>query len=44
MKIVFHEKYYNSDYAGDPAAAPGPRGGIHGVDFKHLPRAPVFSV
>ena len=23
MKIVFHEKYYNSDYAMDPAAAPG---------------------
>ena len=23
MKIIFHEKFYNSRYAGDPAAAPG---------------------
>ncbi|MCP4136532.1 MAG: histone deacetylase family protein [bacterium] len=23
MKIIFHERYYNSRYAGDPAAAPG---------------------
>jgi acetoin utilization deacetylase AcuC-like enzyme len=23
VKIIFHEKYYDSDYAGDPAAAPG---------------------
>ncbi|MHA1337273.1 MAG: histone deacetylase family protein, partial [Promethearchaeota archaeon] len=23
MKIIFHEKYFNSDYAADPAAAPG---------------------
>lgn len=23
MKIIFHEKYYNSSYATDPAAAPG---------------------
>jgi len=28
MKIVFHERYYNSDYAGDPAAAPGRLEGI----------------
>ena len=28
MKIVFHEKYYNSDYASDPAAAPGRLEGI----------------
>ena len=28
MKIIFHEKYYNSDYAGDPAAAPGRLDGI----------------
>ncbi|HOT46013.1 MAG TPA: histone deacetylase family protein [Spirochaetota bacterium] len=28
MKIVFHEKYYNSEYAGDPAAAPGRLDGI----------------
>lgn len=28
MKIVFHEKYFNSDYAGDPAAAPGRLEGI----------------
>ncbi|MHA1986612.1 MAG: histone deacetylase family protein [Promethearchaeota archaeon] len=28
MKIVFHERYFNSDYAGDPAAAPGRLEGI----------------
>ncbi|MFW9825288.1 MAG: histone deacetylase family protein [Candidatus Thorarchaeota archaeon] len=28
MKIVFHERYYNSDYARDPAAAPGRLEGI----------------
>ena len=28
MKIVFHERYYNSDYAGDPAAAEGRLEGI----------------
>lgn len=28
MKIIFHEKYYDSDYAGDPAAAPGRLDGI----------------
>ena len=28
MKIVFHEKYYNSQYAGDPAASPGRLEGI----------------
>ena len=28
MKIVFHERYYNSDYAGDPAAEPGRLEGI----------------
>ncbi|MHA2036696.1 MAG: histone deacetylase family protein [Promethearchaeota archaeon] len=28
MKIVFHEKYYNSDYARDPAAEPGRLEGI----------------
>jgi len=28
MKIVFHEKYFNSDYASDPAAAPGRLEGI----------------
>ncbi len=28
MKIIFHEKFYDSDYAGDPAAAPGRMEGI----------------
>jgi len=28
MKIVFHNRYYNSDYAGDPAAEPGRLEGI----------------
>lgn len=28
MKIIFHEKYFNSDYATDPAAAPGRLEGI----------------
>ena len=28
MKIVFHEKYYNSDYSSDPAAADGRLDGI----------------
>ena len=28
MKIIFHEKYYDSTYAGDPAAAPGRLDGI----------------
>ena len=28
MKIVFHERYYNSDYAMDPAANPGRLEGI----------------
>src|SRR5208283_803913 len=28
MKIVFHEKFYNSDYSSDPAAAPGRLDGI----------------
>ena len=28
MKIVFHERYYNSNYAMDPAAAPGRLEGI----------------
>src|SRR4030042_1038407 len=28
MKIVFHEKYYNSEYAWDPAAASGRLNGI----------------
>ncbi|MFX1323951.1 MAG: histone deacetylase family protein [Promethearchaeota archaeon] len=28
MKIVFHEKYYNSNYATDPAAAPGRLEGV----------------
>ena len=28
MKIVFHEKYYNSEYAWDPAASPGRLDGI----------------
>lgn len=28
MKIVFHEKYYNSEYAWDPAASPGRLEGI----------------
>jgi acetoin utilization deacetylase AcuC-like enzyme len=28
MKIVFHERYYNSDYARDPAAEPGRLEGI----------------
>jgi acetoin utilization deacetylase AcuC-like enzyme len=28
MKIIFHEKYFSSDYAHDPAAAPGRLDGI----------------
>ncbi|MFX1418809.1 MAG: histone deacetylase family protein [Promethearchaeota archaeon] len=28
MKIVFHERYYNSEYAWDPAASPGRLEGI----------------
>lgn len=28
MKIVFHERYYNTDYAMDPAASPGRLEGI----------------
>lgn len=28
MKIVFHERYYNSDYSMDPAAKPGRLEGI----------------
>ena len=28
MKIVFHEKYYNSEYAWDPAASAGRLEGI----------------
>ena len=28
MKIVFHERYYNSGYAMDPAASPGRLEGI----------------
>lgn len=28
MKIVFHETFYDSEYAGDPAAAPGRMEGI----------------
>ncbi len=28
MKIIFHEKFFNSDYAHDPAAAPGRLDGI----------------
>ena len=28
MKVVFHEKYYNSEYAWDPAASPGRLDGI----------------
>jgi len=31
MKIVFHKKYFNSDYAGDPAASPGRLDGIMDV-------------
>ena len=31
MKIVFHEKYFNSSYALDPAAAPGRLEGIKDV-------------
>ncbi|MBY9014630.1 MAG: histone deacetylase family protein [Candidatus Lokiarchaeota archaeon] len=31
MKIVFHERYYNSNYAMDPAAAPGRLEGIINV-------------
>jgi len=41
MKIVFHERYYNSDYVGDPAAAPGRLEGIisllsHKKEFEFL--------
>ncbi len=41
MKIVFHERYYNSEYAGDPAAAPGRLEGIisllsHRKEFKFI--------
>jgi acetoin utilization deacetylase AcuC-like enzyme len=28
IKVIFHEKYYNSDYSGDPAASPGRLDGI----------------
>ena len=28
MKIVFHEKYFNSEYAWDPAASSGRLEGI----------------
>ena len=31
MKIIFHEDYYNSNYASDPAAAPGRLDFIMGV-------------
>lgn len=31
MQIIFHEKYYNSGYAGDPAAAAGRLEGIMSV-------------
>ena len=31
MKIVFHERYYNSEYAWDPAASPGRLEGVMDV-------------
>ena len=37
MKIVFHEKYYNSEYAWDPAAASGRLDGIMEI-IKHNPK------
>ena len=36
MKIIFHEKYCNSDYAMDPAAAPGRLEGIVRMLKKNL--------
>ncbi len=35
MKIVFHEKYYNSEYAWDPAASPGRLEGIMDILSKN---------
>ena len=35
MKIVFHEKYYTSDYAMDPAASPGRLDGIMDIIHDH---------
>ena len=35
MKVVFHEKYFNSDYAPDPAAAPGRLDGIMQIVSRH---------
>ena len=47
MKIVFHERYYSSDYAGDPAAAPGRLEPIMNVlsknkeDYEIIPPTPA---
>jgi len=35
VKIVFHQRYYNSSYALDPAAAPGRLEGIIDILFKN---------
>ncbi len=46
MKIVFHERYYNSSYAMDPAAAPGRLEGIIDIlssitDFEFIEPKPA---
>ena len=46
MKIVFHERYYNSNYAMDPAAAPGRLEGIIEIlskneDYKFIEPKPA---
>lgn len=35
MKIIFHERYYNSEYAWDPAASPGRLEGIMDILSKN---------
>jgi len=36
MKIVFHEKFYTSDYSWDPAASPGRLDGIMEIINKKM--------
>jgi acetoin utilization deacetylase AcuC-like enzyme len=48
MKIVFHEKYYNSNYASDPAAAVGRLEGIIALlskekDFEFITPKPALE-
>ncbi|OHD62768.1 MAG: hypothetical protein A2176_14820 [Spirochaetes bacterium RBG_13_51_14] len=42
MKIIFHERYYNSDYAHDPAAAPGRLDGIMDIISRTKNRCEVI--